>query len=137
MSEQRYPKYWPGTLPAVTLEIHHEPSVLPSAVGVVFRHEQQPQIGLDAEADVPRARSRAVGSSSQLSRALSKVRLELDIAESMVAGRYKVGGAWLETYGGHVYRYEGEELGATAEVGFEVVEEPDVKPALRIDFSEE
>jgi len=133
MSEQRYEKYWPGTLPVITLEIHHEPGVLPSAVGVVFRHDEQPEIELDAEADVSRARSMAVGRSSQL----SKVRLELDIPESMVAGRYKVGGVWLETYGGHVYRYEGEELGPMAEVGFEVAEEPDVKPALRIEFSEE
>src|SRR5215212_8852847 len=135
MSEQRYEKYWPGTLPVITLEVQHEPGVLPSAVGVMFRHEEQPEIELNAEADVPRARSRAVGRSSQLSEELSKVMLELDIPESMVAGRYKVGGAWLETYGGHVYRYEGEEMGPMTEVGFEVVEEPDVKPALRIEFS--
>jgi hypothetical protein len=39
-----------------------------------------------------------------------------------VSGIYKVNRARAETYGGHTYRYEGEELGTMAQLGFEVVE---------------
>jgi hypothetical protein len=134
MSERRYEKFWPGSVIRMVLEIRHAPMHLRNA-GVVFRHEEQPEFELYAAGE-PDPTGSQVSLSPRGVGEPSVTEMELQIPEGAVSGIYKVKRAWAESYGGHTYRYEGEELGTMAQLGFEVVEEPDAKPDLRISFTE-
>jgi hypothetical protein len=134
MSERRYEKFRPGSVIQMVLEIRHTPMHLHNA-GVVFHHEEQPEFELYAAGEPDPTGSQVALSPRSVGQP-SVTEMELEIPEEAVPGIYKVNPAWAETHGGHAYRYEGEELGTMAEIGFEVVEEPDAKPDLRINFAE-
>jgi hypothetical protein len=130
MSEKRYERFWAGSVIQMLLEIRYSPVHLHNA-GVVFGHQEQPEFELYA-AGTPDT----TGHQEELSpRGVGEpnvTEMALEVPAEAVPGIYKVRRAWAETYGGHLYRYEGEELGTMAEIGFEVVEEPDEKPDLHI-----
>jgi hypothetical protein len=136
MSERRYVKFLPGSVIQIVLEIRYTPVRLHNA-GVVFGHVEQPGLELHAAGEPdPTGNQADLSPRSGDVGGPSVAEMELEIPREAAPGIYKVKRAWAETYGGRVYRYEGEELGTMAERGFEVVEEPDVKPELSISFTD-
>ena len=135
MSEKRYEKFLPESVIQMLLGLRYTPVRLHNA-GVVFGREEQPEFELHAAGEPNLTGNQADLSPRGGVGGPSVTEMELKIPAEAVPGIYKVKRAWAETYGGRVYRYEGEELGTMAERGFEVVEEPDVKPELSISFTD-
>jgi hypothetical protein len=125
MSEHGYRRFLPGDKVSLELEIH-SPHMHLHEAGVSFRHEERYQSELSARGPVGDPDPRRRGASNFKVAALS-----FSVPGGAAPGLYRVNELWVETYGGRVYRYEGEEV---AELGsrfdFEVLEEPDEKPEL-------
>lgn len=122
MSERGYRRYLPGDEIRLKLEIQH-PLMHLGEAGVAFRHEEYPQIELDA-----RGPTEVAGNSRV-------VNLMLSVPPGATPGLYRAHRLWVETYAGRVYDYEGDEVAGVADrIAFEVLEEPDAKPTLTLSY---
>jgi hypothetical protein len=132
MSEHGYRPFLPGSEVKMRLEIRH-PHVLLDGAGVVFRHEEEPTFEL-ASSGVPEATQRPAPLSAGMPGEISLAEVTLQVPARAPRGIYRVNRLWVETYGGRIHRYGGEELGELARFAFEVVEEPDAKPDLHLSY---
>ncbi len=62
---------------------------------------------------------------------MSEVKIEIEVPR-MEPGIYKAARIWVESFGGTPFQFEGGELYSAADIGFEVLAEPDTKPAMDI-----
>ena len=128
MSEHDHPQYLPGDKVSLELEIRYPRMHLRNA-GVVFQHEELDRSQLSASGPVEDPDSRRGLPNSKV------VSFSFSVPGGAVPGLYRANQLWVETYGGRVYRYEGEEVANIASrIAFEVLEEPDEKPELTLEF---
>lgn len=122
MSERAYRRYLPGDEISLKLEIQH-PRMHLGEAGVAFRHEEHPENELSASGPTEVAGNSRV------------VNLMLSVPPGTTPGLYRARRLWVETYGGRVYDYEGDEVeGAADRIAFEVLAEPDEKPTLMLTY---
>ena len=128
MSEHGYRQFLPGDKIRMELEIRYPRMHLREA-GVTFRHEEHARSELSASGPVEDPDPRRRLSDSKVAS------LSFSVPSGALPGLYRVSELWVETYGGRVYRYEGEEVAhITSRIAFEVLEEPDDKPRLTLGF---
>jgi hypothetical protein len=121
MSEHGYRQFLPGDEIELKLTIKY-PRMHLREVGVVFRHEER---GAAAEL--------LASSTPEAEREHSVAQLTVPVPDMAVPGIYRVHRLWVETYGGRIYRYEGEEVAEiTSRFAVEVIPEPDEKPELEL-----
>lgn len=122
MSERGYRRYLPGDEIPLKLEIQH-PRMHLGEAGVAFHHEEHPETELSASGPTEVAGNSRV------------VNLRLSVPPGAAPGLYRANRLWVETYGGRVYDYEGDEVAVVGDrIAFEVLDEPDQKPILRLSY---
>ena len=123
MNEGGYRQFLPGDEIKLKLEIRYARMHL-HEVGVVFRHEEDEE-----------QHQLAAGGPPEASGTTNVAELTLLVPAGAVPGIYRVRQLWLETYGGRVYRYQGEEVAEIASrFALEVIAEPDEKPELGLSY---
>lgn len=133
MSEPRLEKYKPGDVINVVLHIQHAPIYLKGATAL-FLPEGRDRGGMlmrgepSRSADQPNLQSDG--------HVLSEARMSAVVTPDFEPGIYRLNRVTVTTYGGLKHGYEEEELGDMATLGFEIVEEPDVRPAVRMRFAD-
>jgi len=122
MGVQDYERFLPGDEVPLRLEIQH-PRMRLDEVGVTLAHEERPEIEL------------LVGGQTEPAGNSRVAKLTLLVPAGAMPGLYRVNRMWVTTYGGRVFNYEGEEVAEFASnFAFEVLDEPDEKPELRLSY---
>ena len=122
MSAHGYRQFLPGDAVSLELEIRYPRMHLREA-GVTFRHEEHDRWELSASGPVEGLTNTKV------------TPLSFSVPGGTMPGLYRANELWVETYGGRVYRYEGEEMAHIASmIAFEVLEEPDEKPEVSLGY---
>ncbi len=130
MGEQRhYERVSPGQKVKVTLSAVHAQARM-GPCGVEFRHEESGALGIIAEGELTPT-GRRFSHPSGVAWPVSEVKIEIEVPR-MEPGIYKVARIWAESFGGTPFQFEGEELYSAADIGFEVLAEPDTKPAMDV-----
>jgi hypothetical protein len=122
MTEGSYRKFWPGDTIELVLEISHVQMHLRRA-SALFLHMERPEVRMDAE-----------GAPVETEDGRSSVVLLLEVPATRFPGVYRLARLRVETFGERTYDYQPDEL--HGEFGFEIIEEPDVKPEVRVSFAE-
>ena len=123
MSEHYHYQYLPGDEIKLNLEFR-SPRMYLREAGVVFRNEQHDKSELSASSLTKRDEVRTW-----------VAELTLEVPPGAVPGLYKAHRLWVETYGGRLYDYEGDEVADIANrFAFEVLDEPDEKPHLSLRY---
>jgi hypothetical protein len=133
VSERRLEKYWPGDVINVVLHIQHSPMKLKGATalflpegrdrgGMLMRGEPSPS------ADQPHLQSHG--------RVQSEAWMSAVVTPDFTPGIYRLNRVTVTTYGGRKHGYSEEELGDMASLRFEIVEEPEERPAVAIGFAQ-
>ena len=132
MGEPRLEKYKPGDVINVVLHIQHAPMKLKRATAL-FLPEGRDRGGMfmsgepSPSADQPHLQSHG--------RVQSEARMSALVTPDFTPGIYRLNRVTVTTYGGRKHGYSEEELGDMASLRFEIVEEPDDRPALHVEFS--
>jgi hypothetical protein len=133
LSEPRLDEYKPGDVINVVLRIQHADMYL-KGVTALFLPEGRDTGGMfmrgvpSPSADQPQLQSHG--------RLQSEAKMSAVVTSDFEPGIYKLNRVTVTTYGGRKHGYEEEELGDMASLGFEIVEEPDDRPALRMEFAD-
>ncbi len=130
MSEQaEYERVSPGQRIKATLSAVHAQERMGSC-SVEFRHESgSPSMRVEGEL-VPTGRR--FSHPSGVAGPVSEAKIEIEIPPGTNPGVYRVSRMWAESFGGTPFEFAGGELHTAADIGFEVLAEPDTKPALEI-----
>lgn len=129
MSELRLEKYKPGDVVNVVLYIQHAPVYLKGATALFLPE------GRDRGGMLMRGEPRPSAYQPHLQsheRAQSEASMSAVVTPDFEPGIYRLNRVTVTTYGGRKHGYEEEELGDMASLGFEIVEEPDDRPAVRM-----
>jgi hypothetical protein len=130
VNEQRLPKYRPGDEVDMMVHIQHAPMHLKEVTARFFSMGQEG--GIISHIDLSGTPSISEDQPSQLHASLqSEVRLSAKVAPDDTPGVYRLNRVTVETYGGREHHYSADELG---EMGFEIDEEPDNRPFVRLDM---
>ena len=132
MTEQHLEKYWPGDVIELMLQIQHAPMHLREVTALFFPEGPRESQGMYMR-----------GTPSPSEDRLPAHLLDEDImqAEALLSGQvephhapgiYRLDRVQVRTYGGREHLYSGHEFG---DFGFEIVKEPDDRPAVAIGFA--
>ena len=127
MSERIYRQFLSGDRFTVNLDLQRARAPLVGA-GVVFRREGGDEF-VDAVGTAENVREGHGGRTGS-----KRIQLVMSIAGATEPGVYRTDRVWVETVGGRLYEWEGEELEGLREFAFEVLEEPYERPGLRLSY---
>jgi hypothetical protein len=135
VSEQRLMKYGPGDEIEVLLRIQHAPMHLGEVSARFFPESQEGQgrvIDYVYMSGRPRVSEEQPAPQLYPGLMLSEVSMSATVAPEFAPGIYRLNRVTVTTYGGREHRYSADDLGNADALGFEIVEEPDDRPALQI-----
>lgn len=118
-------RFGPGHTVSIGVSVKHTMHI--DRAIAVFAHEQEDGVWLDLVGS-PQLYDRDQAP-EELEAWRSEAEMMLTIPARPVPGVYTLSHVILETYGGRLFRYDREELGAAA-FSFEVVEEPTARPII-------
>lgn len=132
MSKHGYRQFLPGSEIRMRMEIRHEGARLAEA-GVVFCHEEDPTFEMHSYGTPTATGFPAVLSGGERGE-VSVTEFHLEVPGRYPSGVYRASRLYVQTFGGRMYRYEGEDLGVIAHYAFEVIEESGTRPDLTLNF---
>ena len=119
-------RFGPGHTVSIGIGVKHTMHI--DRAIAVFAHEQEDGVWLDLVGS-PQLYDREHQAPKELEAWRSEAEMVLTIPARPVPGVYTLSHVILETYGGRLFRYDREELGAAA-FSFDVIEEPTARPII-------